>query len=102
MPEKWPQRLTRWKEFTISEFIRNALGQVITGAIVSIGLIAVVVAFTGRWPDLYLLLCASIGTALSPFFWRTVRWAQGIPLDAHGVPIDPNAEEQSEVVQRDQ
>lgn len=64
-------------EIPIPSFFWDLLGQCLVGAISFIALVVVVFAFTGQWPPQYLIISASIGGAMSPAFWRLVRWAQG-------------------------
>ena len=50
--------------------------QTVANSIAAIAAIAIVVipfAVLGRWPPWELLMCVSIGGALSPFAWRGYR-----------------------------
>lgn len=61
----------------MKSLVLSLFAQVLTGAIVFTGLVVVVFTLTGQWPPQEMVMGASIGGALSPLFWRLIRWASG-------------------------
>jgi hypothetical protein len=49
------------------------LAQAIANSIAALAIVVIPFAVFGRWPPRELLLCSSIGGAMSPFAWRLYR-----------------------------
>jgi len=49
------------------------LAQAIANSVAALAIVVIPFAVFGRWPPRELLLCSSIGGAMSPFAWRLYR-----------------------------
>jgi hypothetical protein len=61
------------------------LAQAVAITIATLGIVVIPFAVIGRWPPQELLICSSIGGAMSPFWWRMYRAVRGYtsgPTDA--------------------
>ena len=79
------------KGATIRTLIVHLLAQMVANTIATTAIVVVTFAVMGRWPPQELLMCSSIGGALSPFVWRiyrAVRSYYGGPTNA-GDPEQP-------------
>jgi hypothetical protein len=56
------------------------LAQSLANSIAMIAIVVIAFAVIGRWPPQNLLLCSSIGGALSPFAWRMYRAVSSVPV----------------------
>jgi hypothetical protein len=50
-----------------------AMAQSIANSIAAIAIVVIPFAVFGRWPPRELIVCSSIGGAISPFAWRVYR-----------------------------
>jgi hypothetical protein len=68
------------KGTAIRALIVYLLAQSLANSIAMIAIVVIAFAVIGRWPPQNLLLCSSIGGALSPFAWRMYRAVRSDPV----------------------
>lgn len=73
----------------MATFLGSLFAQAITGVIVFLGLTSVWFVVTGQWPPREVLIAASIGGALSPWFWRGTRALRDATIGASSTAVSP-------------
>ncbi len=53
--------------------LEDLSARAITGTIILVGIACWSFLLTGGWPPEYIIIAASLGTAMSPLFWGLVR-----------------------------